>query len=167
MSRRAAIATGLVGPELTTVSNICGDPHGPGRPAVRLLHRGKVGIIAVGPAIRMDDGSGSVTRIANCTPSTRQAVDDGPGRIAVDAPGAKVPAHYRVGVATTIRPTRTARSPRSLFRRTTSRATSSQMDITAGMSRDGPAEADAAQTGDFAEYVNGCDYRPCSASAMP
>jgi len=99
LSKRAAIATGLVGPKKTDLSNDDCEVHtGQGDIEFVYFVAGKVSIIAVGPAIRLAEGIGVGDTYRDLHAKYPVATDDGPGRLAVDAPGAKVAAHYRIAV---------------------------------------------------------------------
>jgi hypothetical protein len=96
LSKAAALATGLVGRKQGT-SDVCTQYRGKGDVEYVYFTGGKVTIIAVGPAIRLTTGIGVGDTYKQLHAAYPQAVTDGPGRLAVAAPGAKVPAHYRVG----------------------------------------------------------------------
>jgi hypothetical protein len=98
-SKRAAIATGLVGPKETDLSNDDCEAH-TGQDGITFVYfvAGKVSIIAVGPAVRLDTGIGVGDTYRDLHAKYPVATDEGLARLEVAAPGAKVPAHYRIGV---------------------------------------------------------------------
>ena len=97
-SRKAALATGLVGPKQKESNPLCEIRTGKGDIQFVYLVKGKVSIIAVGPAIRLDTGIGVGDTYQDLHAKYPDSVDaGGPGRLSVDAPGAKVKAHYRIG----------------------------------------------------------------------
>jgi hypothetical protein len=97
LSKKAAMATGLVGPKQGDSSDLCEVHTGKGDIQFVYLVAGKVSIIAVGPAVRLAKGIGVGDTYADLHAKYPQATDGGPGRLSLEAPGAKVAAHYRIG----------------------------------------------------------------------
>jgi hypothetical protein len=97
-SRKAALATGLVGPKQKESNPLCEIRTGKGDIQFVYLVKGKVSIIAVGPAIRLDTGIGVGDTYQALHAEYPGAVDAGPGRLSLEAPAAPVKAHYRIGM---------------------------------------------------------------------
>jgi len=95
-STRDALATGLVGRKQGT-SDLCTQYRGKGDVQYVYVTDGKVTIIAVGPEVQLAKGVGVGDTYRQLHAQYPQAVTEAPGRLSVPAPGAKVPAHYRVG----------------------------------------------------------------------
>jgi hypothetical protein len=99
MSKKAALATGLLKTKTTDAGSPC-EVHA-GKRGIQLVYLagGKVSIIAVGPTIRLANGIGVGDTYAELHDADPRQASEGEGRIYLEAPGTKIPAHYRIGLS--------------------------------------------------------------------